>query len=158
MIKFIKNNFFRIIKFGITGGLGTITNLVVFYITNYFLKINHLICSIIAFSIAVTQNYIINSLWTFSLKKEKLEKINLNGDQKSYKINEEKKLSFQNYFKFVFVSLTGLLMNLLILFILVDIIKFSYKIIAQAVGIIGGMILNYLGSHFIVFKIDKMKK
>lgn len=144
MISFIKNNFFKIVKFGITGCLGTITNLIIFYITNSILKINHIICSIISFSFAVTQNYFINSFWTFRAK-------NINEDEKFF----DSKISFKKYIKFVCVSLAGLIVNLLILFLMVDIFKFNYKIIAQTFGILGGMIFNYLGSHFFVYKIKK---
>jgi|YNPMSStandDraft_2_1061718.scaffolds.fasta_scaffold00226_19 putative flippase GtrA len=128
IIFFIKNNFKKIIKFGLTGGLGTLTNIFVFFITNSILKINYIICSILAFLVAVTQNYFLNSIWTFNQNK-----------------------SFKKYIKFVFISVFGLIVNLIVLTIFVELFKIKIPILGQIVGIFAGMIFNYLGSHFFIF-------
>lgn len=124
----------RIFKFGITGGIGTITNLVLFFIFVDILKLNHNIVNVCCFFVACTQNYIINHLWTF--KHE----------------NNDTKLSFKLWSKFVIVSLLGLAVNLLVMNFLLHLCGWKYLVVPQCVGIMAGMLLNYLMSNLIVFR------
>lgn len=124
----------KIIKFGITGGLGTVTNLALFFVFADLLKINPNTVNIGCFLIACTQNYIINHLWTF--------KIENNGIG----------LSFVLWCKFVFASLFGLGVNLLVLNVLLHFYEWKYLVIPQGIGILAGMILNYFFSTLFVFR------
>jgi dolichol-phosphate mannosyltransferase len=58
-------------KFAVTGGLGTITNLVIFFICADRLGLPEIPASVGCFLVAATQNYIINHIWSFSDKTEK---------------------------------------------------------------------------------------
>lgn len=142
IIIFFNKHFHRIynskfIRFSITGGLGTVTNLVIFYIICDLLKQPSNLGAIVAFIFAVTQNYFINHFWTF----------------KDY--SKKKKVSFPDYIKFVGVAILGLAVNLLVLNLLLFFFKFPLKVIAQTIGILMGLFFNYIGSDKFVFKKQK---
>ncbi|MCR4420972.1 MAG: GtrA family protein [Exilispira sp.] len=142
IIIFFNKHFHRIynskfIRFSITGGLGTVTNLVIFYIICDLLKQPSNLGAIVAFIFAVTQNYFINHFWTF----------------KDY--SKKKKVSFPDYIKFVGVAILGLAVNLLVLNLLLFFFKFPLKVIAQTIGILVGLFFNYIGSDKFVFKKQK---
>ena len=128
-----------LIKFSMTGAMGTISNLVVFSLLFYGASLHHLAASTVAFIVAVTQNYIINKSWTFRTTDGE-------GHRK-----------FIYYLRFVAVSLAGLSVNLGVLFVLVDTFGFKYVFIAQFMGILGGMMINFTGSVFFVFSQKKWK-
>ena len=124
----------KIIKFGITGGLGTVTNLLLFFILADRLGINQNVASILCFIIACTQNYILNHIWTF--------KVECNNTPLSVKL----------WATFLIASLLGLLVNIAVLNILTHCFEWQYKVIPQAAGILAGTVLNFISSNFFVFK------
>lgn len=128
--KFINSKF---IKFSITGFLRTITNLLIFYILCDISGLSSNVSAIMTFLIAVTQNYIINHFWTFN------------------EINKSKKLSFIGYLKFILVSSIGLAINLAVLNLILYFFDLPLKVIAQAFGILAGLIFNFIGSKIFVF-------
>ena len=121
-------------KFLAVGLLGTISNLTLFYIFVDRLMFPALQISIITFLIASLQNYILNHFWTFTKKM----------DAEPPKI--------LNYFRFLFVAMIGLFVNLLILWWFIETFDPKIKVIAQAFGIAGGTMFNFLGSKYWVFK------
>lgn len=133
----------KIIKFAVTGGLGTLTNLILFILLADFLKLEAHAVSVFCFLVSCTQNYIINHIWTF--------KVENNGG----------KLSFKLWGKFLAVSLIGFLINFLVFSILLHTRNWNFvifekqlslKVIPQGIGILFGMIFNFIFSNFIVFK------
>ena len=117
-------------RFCIVGFLGTATNLFVFYIASHIVTLSINISSVVAFSVAVTQNYLLNHLWSF-------------------KHVTAGRPNVSSYVRYVFVNLFSLLLNLLVLDILV---YFGFNsVLAQAIGIIAGLSINYAGSYFFVF-------
>ncbi len=121
-------------KFLAVGLLGTITNLTLFYIFVDILLNPPLQISIITFIIASLQNYLLNHFWTFS------------------KTMTEKVPKVLNYFRFLTVALIGLVINLIILWMVLESFSPTYKVVAQAVGIAAGTFINFLGSKYWVFK------
>lgn len=134
ILKLFKSKFFR---FAMTGALGTITNLLIFFFICDVFKLPSNFGAIIAFVFAVTQNYFINHYWSF------------------YEYNKIKKVSLKDYVKFVSVSLIGLGINLIILNLVLYFYKLSVKVIAQSIGILCGLIFNYFCSKIFVFQINK---
>lgn len=125
-------------KFALVGAAGTITNLITFYISSDLLNININLASVMAFSIAVTQNFIGNKLWTF-------------------KSNQRFHFSVKEYFRFISASLVGLVVNLAILnFTLYIWIEIPLKVIAQLLGISFGLVFNFIFSKIFVFKTEKI--
>ena len=121
-------------KFLAVGLLGTITNLALFYFFVDILMFPALQISMITFLIASLQNYILNHFWTFT---------------KTMNAEPPKIL---NYFRFLFVAMIGLFINLLILWWVIETFDPKIKVIAQAFGIAGGTMFNFLGSKYWVFK------
>ena len=123
----------KFIKFAFTGALGTVTNLVLFFLLADLAKFPDIPVNIACFLLAATQNYFINALWTF-------------------KGQLTQKISLLQWYKFIISSLAGYAVNLVIYILLTRVILWSYKVIPQGIGILSGMILNYLFSSFFVFK------
>ena len=94
MIQKIKNNFVRIMRFGIVGGLGCIVNIFIFVISKKTIGVGDNIAAIMAFSFAVTGNYLLNHIWTF--KEE----------------NSDVSINTKYYFSYVCGNIVGLLVNL----------------------------------------------
>ena len=121
-------------KFLAVGLLGTISNLTLFYIFVDRLMFPALQISMITFLIASLQNYILNHFWTFT------------------KTMDAEPPKILNYFRFLFVAMIGLFVNLLILWWFIETFDPKIKVIAQAFGIAGGTMFNFLGSKYWVFK------
>lgn len=123
----------QFIQFAVVGGLGTVTNLVIFYLLVDRGDLGPLWGACIAFAVAVTQNYILNELWTFRRQ-------------------HESGLSGQRYGKFVAFSILALGVNLAVLQILIMNFDFSLLVIPQAVGILAATGLNFVASRLVTFR------
>ena len=126
--------FKKFLKFGITGGLGTVTNLILFFILADKMQFPPSPVSAFCFLIAGTQNYLINHLWTF--------KVESRGTRPSFSL----------WAKFMMSSLFGLAINLVVLNLLLNFFTWPYATIPQALGILAGMGVNFLFSNFLVFR------
>jgi len=124
----------QFIKFGITGTLGAITNLLIFFLCVDILQLLPTPVSAGCFLIAGTQNYIINHKWSF--------RYNTAGE----------KTSLKKWLFFLSASTLGLCINLLTLNLLLRFFILPYKFIAQAAGIVFGMLMNFFVSKTIVFR------
>ena len=124
----------RFIKFCLTGGAGTITNIVIFFILVDCFAFNDILSNVICFLIAVTQNYIINEKWTFN-----------------YENNEDNNISIKRWGNFIIASLLGYLFNILTYIFLILIHSFHYKTTPLVIGILVGLFFNYFLSAKIIF-------
>jgi len=124
------------LKFLLVGGIGSVLNLFIFYILADVIRLNVSISAIIAFGFAVTQNYYFNSCYSF-------------------KNCQSSKFSLWSYIKYVCVNLLGLAVNLIVVNILVNLYIARPKVFAQFFGIAVGMVLNFIGSKYLVFKKPK---
>ena len=88
----------KYVKFAFIGGLGTIINLAVLWFSLQILGIHYLWGATIAFIVASTNNFIWNRWWTF----------------------KSKGLVHIQYTQFLLVSATGLALNLVLLWLLVE--------------------------------------
>jgi putative flippase GtrA len=121
-------------KFGITGGLGTITNLVLFFLFADKAGLPEIQVSIGCFLIAGTQNYTINHKWSFA---------NNTGTSK---------LTVKKWALFLISSLAGLSLNITVMKIMIMNFNLPYKFIAQACGIAAGMFINFIFSQKLIFR------
>jgi putative flippase GtrA len=137
-IKFfrVKNLVRQMFKFVLTGGLGTVTNLALFFLFVDVLRLPPIPVSIGCFLISGAQNYIIHHKWSF------VE--NTRGTSPSIK----------KFFTFIFFALLGLVVNIFVMNTMLKHIALPYKTIAQACGILAGMIINFVTAKLIVFKRD----
>jgi dolichol-phosphate mannosyltransferase len=130
----VNNVIDQFLKFAITGGLGTVTNLFIFYLCVDLVKMREIPISIGCFMIAATQNYIINHKWSFRQK------------------NYAEKLSFKQWLLFISGSLLGLAINIMVMSFIIKNFNLTWKFIAQAYGIAAGMIFNFTVSKLVIFK------
>lgn len=119
----IKKLLEQLVKFGIVGVIATLLEWIIFYICTNQLKIHYSISTIIGFSISTIFNYWASVKWVFDVNKGKSEKL--------------------NFILFVVLSIVGLGLNELILWICIE--KFAiYNMIGKviATGIV--MVFNFI--------------
>jgi dolichol-phosphate mannosyltransferase len=136
-IKFacIKNKTVKqILKFAVTGGLGTLTNLALFFLFADMAKLNAIAVSAGCFIIAGAQNYMIHHKWSF---------IENTGGTKP---------SFRKWLVFMASSLVGLAVNIGVLNFMLASFVLPFKVIAQGCGILCGMMINFIAAKFVVFR------
>ena len=119
----------QFVKFCIVGGSGYVINLVVYTLLLRRFELSYQVAAVGAFTLAATNNYIWNRLWTFSGAGGRTA---LQGTQ------------------FLVVSGTALAANLLLLRILVE---FGVDpLVAQATAIVLVTPLNFLGNKYWTFR------
>jgi putative flippase GtrA len=123
----------QFLRFGVTGGLGTITNLSIFFLLVDIVHFPPIPVSIFCFLVAGTQNYFLNHLWSFREYTEKTP------------------VSAQKWAMFLSGSLLGLAVNIMVMELIITHFTLPWKFIAQACGIASGMIINFIISKFIIF-------
>jgi putative flippase GtrA len=130
----VNNAVRQILKFAITGGLGTIVNLVLFFLFADLVKLSPVLVSVGCFLITGTQNYIIHHKWSFAE--------NTRGTT----------LSIKKWFLFLVSALFGLSVNIIVMKMMLQSIVLPYKVIAHACGILAGMVINFIVAKFVVFR------
>lgn len=95
----------KFLKFGVVGLSGLIIDFSLTYLFRNILKINQYIANAIGFVVAATSNYFINRYWTFTSHNPHI---------------------FEEYTKFFVVSVLGLGINTLVLYILVTRLKWKF--------------------------------
>ena len=123
----------KISKFLVVGSLGSVTNIVIFYVLVDLLSYDPIIISIFSFFIASIQNYTLNHYWTF------------------LGLGDDDHISIKSYVKYLIITLIGLIINLIVLKLIIFYFNPELKVIAQLLGIISGTITNYLGAKNWVF-------
>jgi putative flippase GtrA len=115
------------------GVLTTIVSVVSFYISSEILAIHYLISNVISWIFAVGFAYVTNRIWVFESKTKEIKTI------------------LKEIFTFVNCRLLSGIIDMIIMFILVDIFiidNMYAKIFTQVIVVI----LNYIFSKLIVFK------
>jgi len=125
-----KNVLEQFFKFAIVGIIGTVVNLLFLYIFTDLFEIYYLISAMFSFVISLTNNYILNKIWTFK------EKIKSDFNKK--------------YLKFALVSLCSLVVNLVFLYLFTEFIGIYYML-SQILAIGFAMIVNFLGNKIWTF-------
>ena len=122
---FTKGILHKFIKFGVVGFSGLIIDFVVTYLCKEKLKIHKLLSNAIGFCIAATNNYVLNRIWTFQ------------------SVNDKIGVEFAEFFG---VSIIGLGINTLVLWILNEKFKFNFyfsKLCAIGTATLWNFVANY---------------
>ena len=122
---FTKGVLLKFIKFGVVGISGLIIDFVVTYLCKEKLKIHKLLSNAIGFCIAATNNYVLNRIWTFQ------------------SVNDKIGVEFAEFFG---VSIIGLGINTLVLWILNEKFKFNFyfsKLCAIGTATLWNFVANY---------------
>jgi putative flippase GtrA len=120
---------FKFLKFCVVGVTGTIIDFGLTWICKEKLKIPKFIANAIGFVVAATSNYILNRVWTWGSTNEQVG---------------------VEYVKFFGVSLIGLGLNTLILYLLHEKMKLNFwfsKVVATGVV----MVWNFLANYYFTF-------
>lgn len=117
----------------IFGVLTTIVNLISYYLFSNIISINYLISNTISWIISVSFAYITNKFYVFNSK------------------DKSKDIIIKEFIKFVNCRLTSGIIEMILLFLLVDIIKVNDVISKLVIGVIV-VILNFIFSKLFVFK------
>lgn len=122
--------FWKFLKFGVVGFSGVFVDFTFTFICKEWIKIPKYIANAIGFSIAASSNYILNRIWTF------------------HSNNPEMFMEFSQFFA---ISIIGLGINTLILWILVSKYKKHFYLSKLfAIGVV--TIWNFLANYFITFR------
>ena len=105
----MKKLFTQIIKFGLVGVVATIIDYLLLYVLTEYFNIYYLISSIISFSVSVIFNYIASIRWVFDVDKNKNSKI-------------------KELVVFIILSVIGLGINQLFMWLLSDKLNIYYMI------------------------------
>lgn len=119
------------IRFAIVGGIGTFVNLSLLYILTDIYGILYLISEAIAFTVSVIHNYFWNKSFTF--EEDIKEKVIGKG------------------MKFTIICILALIVNLSVLFILVEYFNIFY-LFAEVGAISVAFFVNFFGNRFWTFR------
>jgi putative flippase GtrA len=117
-------NWAKLVKFGIVGGTGYVVNLLVFAFLTQSLDVYHLLAAVGAFLVAVTNNFAWNRYWTFR---------DSSGDTPIV----------SQAVRFLTVSVGGLVVNLIVLALLVDLLDVA-ELPSQAIAVAVAMPVNFV--------------
>ena len=131
MIKILKfqitNEF---IKFAMVGVVNTIIHLSVLYVLTEFFLIWYILSSFLAFLVAVTNSFIMNTLWTFK--------------------KDIKRKTVTKYGKFFIVSVVTALSNLFFIYVFTEFSGLWYML-SQFIAIVLTLMINFIGNKFWTF-------
>ena len=123
-------NWAQLFKFGVVGGTGYLVNLIVFALLAEGADLHHIPAAIGAFLVAVTNNFILNRLWTFREAPDRHP-------------------AHQGA-RFLAVSVVGLVVNLVVLEALVSGAGLS-ELPSQAIAVAVAMPVNFIGNKLWTF-------
>lgn len=120
----------QIIKFGIVGGLAFLIDYSILYILTEFFGIYYLYSSIISFIVSVIFNYILSIKWVFDVSK---------------------KQTIKEFSTFIILSIIGLIINQVIMYIMVEKANIWYMF-SKIVSTIIVMVYNFITRKIFIEK------
>lgn len=122
--------FLKFIKYGVVGFTGVIVDFSVTWLLKEVFRANKYIANSIGFTVAATSNYYLNRIWTFASTSDNVAR---------------------EYSLFLGISLIGLLLNNLLIYILNDKFKFNFYLSKLfAIGVV--TVWNFIANYFITFR------
>ena len=123
------HNWLQLARFGAVGATGYVVNLLVFAVCVHVLAIDYHVSAVIAWAVSVLNNFLLNRHWTFDAKQDHpvLQAV-----------------------RFFTISLVAFGFTYATLVLLVD--AGMMKLLAQAIAIIAGMPLSFVGQKLWSFR------
>lgn len=121
--------FLKILKFGCVGVSGMVVDFGLTYLCKEIFKWNKYVSNTIGFVCAATSNYILNRIWTFESSNEQVA-----GE----------------YAKFMLVSVIGLGINSLVLYVFSDKLKWNFYL-SKCFAIGAATVWNFFGNLLFTF-------
>jgi dolichol-phosphate mannosyltransferase len=125
------HNWFQLVRFSLVGATGYVINLAVYSTFVVVFDVQYVLAALIAFCVAVTNNFLLNRVWTFRAR--------------------DGRMTFQAP-RFLVVSLLALVANLVVLEFLVGVAG-VHKILGQAAAILAATPLNFVGNKLWSFSV-----
>ncbi len=123
-------NWLQLVRFALVGGTGFVVNLAVYALCVHVLRIDYQVSAVLAWIVAVSNNFVLNRRWTFDARGGRVH--------------------FQAL-RFFVVSLVAFGFSFLLLLALVEGAGFA-KVPAQALAVAASMPLNFLGNKLWSFR------
>jgi len=124
-----RRNWVQLAKFCVVGAIGYGVNLAVYALLLNWANLYYLLAAVGSFLVAVTNNYLLNRVWTFA--------------------HQRGHFAYQGA-RFFAVSLVSLAANLLVLHLLIQL--GAGKVVGQAIAIVLVTPLNFLGNKLWSFR------
>ncbi len=126
---FTKAFLYKFLKFGIVGFSGLFVDFGFTYLCKEILKIQKYVSNAIGFTLAATSNYFLNRYWTFHSTDPEIA---------------------VEFFEFFIISMIGLAINTLILYIVINKFKLNFYVSKVfAIGVV--TIWNFFANAFFTF-------
>jgi len=122
--------FLKFIKFCVIGFSGMILDFGTTWVLKEKIRINKYIANSAGFTLAATSNYILNRLWTFHSENQQILK---------------------EYLSFMLISVAGLIINNLVIFLLHDKMRMNFYL-AKLLSIGVVTLWNFIMNYFITFR------
>lgn len=119
----------KFIKFGIVGLSGVVVDFSITYLFRNIFKINQYFANAIGFTVAATTNYALNRTWTFRSTNPEI---------------------LMEYGEFILVSVIGLGINSLVLWLIVSKLKWNFYF-SKLLAIFVTMIWNFIANLVFTF-------
>lgn len=126
----------QLLRFALVGMLGTCVNMSVFLLAVKWLMLSYNFAATAAFLLAVGHNFALNRIWTFHVHGRKPVRFAI------------------GWAKYVGVNLIGFAINLAVLNAVVAWFGHDFSVEGQAMGVVSGMLFNFMLSRAVVFKIQ----
>lgn len=126
----MKKLFLQIFRFGIVGALAFLIDYCLLYVFTEFLHVHYLISSVIGFSVSVIFNYILSVKWVFDVNK---------------------KQTYKEVITFIVLSVIGLGVNQICMYVGSDILKIHYMIVKIGATFIV-MVYNFITRKIFIEK------
>jgi putative flippase GtrA len=121
-----EDNWFQLLRFGVVGGSGFVVNLAVFWLVVHPLGQDYRLAAIVAYLVAVSNNFLINRIWTF--------RHDAAGGHAGFQAA-----------RFFVVSLGAQVIALVLLELMVTEVG-AAKVVAQSVAVAAATPLNFIGN------------
>ena len=125
------HNWFQLVRFSLVGATGYVLNLAVYSTLVVVFDVHYVIAAVLAFCVAVTNNFLINRRWTFKATYGRV--------------------TFQAP-RFFAVSLAALALNLVVLELLVGVADL-HKVVGQAAAVLAATPVNFVGNKLWSFSL-----
>jgi dolichol-phosphate mannosyltransferase len=125
-------NWVQLFQFAVVGASGYVINLIVFALLTGTTDVRHTLAAVGAFCVAVTNNFVLNRVWTFRSQGAR-------GDHAGFQAA-----------RFFAVSLAGLAVNLVALNLLIDGAGLA-ELPAQAIAVAVATPVNFIGNKLWTF-------
>lgn len=121
-------------RYFVTGGLAFVVDFGAFAIALYYFDIHYLISNLIGLAAGNVVNYLLTVRWVFSTEKRKMEKY-----------------VFLEVVVFVLISLFGMGLNELLMYVFVGMLCIQ-ELISKVAAAVIVLLYNFLARKFILFK------